>query len=210
MPSKPDHVDKFLEEIRGELPADLDIEVEGIVDRIHGINRRIHKMLDETLEQYDLASGDWKVLCSLRWQGKPHRRSAGDLARIADLSSGAMTNRLDQLEKAGLFKRLPDPDDRRGVLVELTPKGRRLHQEAIGIRPSGGAARRGALKREKEQLNDLLRRVMLALESRFPVAAVVGVRLVPQPAHAPGGSLYGPRVRRGGCSAAARQARGKT
>ena len=71
MPSKPDHVDKFLEEIRGELPADLDIEVEGIVDRIHGINRRIHKMLDETLEQYDLASGDWKVLCSCAGRGSP-------------------------------------------------------------------------------------------------------------------------------------------
>ena len=38
MPSKPDHVDKFLEEIRGELPADLDIEVEGIVDRLAGLS----------------------------------------------------------------------------------------------------------------------------------------------------------------------------
>jgi hypothetical protein len=33
---------------------------------------------------------------------KPHRRSAGDLARSADLSSGAMTNRLDQLEEGDL------------------------------------------------------------------------------------------------------------
>ena len=80
-----------------------------------------------------------------------------------------MTNRLDQLEKAGLVKRLPDPDDRRGVLVELTPKGRRLHQEAIGIQAEKEALLAEALsKREKEQLNDLLRRVMLALESRFP------------------------------------------
>jgi DNA-binding MarR family transcriptional regulator len=169
MPSKPDHIDTFLDEIRAELPADLDIEVEGIVDRINGINRRIHKMLDETLEQYDLSSGDWKVLCSLRWRGKPHRRSAGDLARIAELTSGAMTNRLDQLEKAGLVKRLPDPDDRRGVLVELTPKGRRLHQEAIGIQAEKEALIAEALtRREKEQLNDLLRLVMLALEKRFP------------------------------------------
>jgi DNA-binding MarR family transcriptional regulator len=169
MPSRRDHVDEFLEEIRAELPADLDIEVEGIVDRINGINRRIHKMLDETLEQYDLMTGDWKVLSSLRWQGKPNRRSAGDLARIADLSSGAMTNRLDQLEKAGLVKRVPDPHDRRGVLVELTPKGRRLHQEAIGIQAEKEALLAEALtQREKEQLNDLLRRVMLALEARFP------------------------------------------
>ena len=126
MPSKPDHVDKFLEDIRGELPADLDIEVEGIVDRINGINRRIHKMLDETLEQYDLASGDWKVLCSLRWQGKPHRRSAGDLARLADLSSGAMTNRLDQLEKAGIVERSLVPGRPPHTEYALTVRGRSL------------------------------------------------------------------------------------
>jgi len=167
--SERDHVDRFLDEIRAELPADLDFEVEGIVDRINGINGRIRKLLDETLEQYDLASGDWKVLCSLRWKGRPHRRSAGELARIADLSSGAMTNRLDQLEQAGLVKRLPDPDDRRGVLVELTPKGRRLHQEAIGVQAEKEAMLAEALtNREKTQLNDLLRRVMLVLEERVP------------------------------------------
>jgi DNA-binding MarR family transcriptional regulator len=164
-----DHVDRFLDEIRTELPADLDLEVEGIVDRINGINWRIRKMLDETLDQYDLTSGDWKVLCSLRWKGKPHRRSAGDLARIADLSSGAMTNRLDQLEQAGLVKRLADPDDRRGVLVELTPKGLRLHREAIGVQAEKEAMLAEALTdRETTQLNELLRRVMLVLEERVP------------------------------------------
>jgi DNA-binding MarR family transcriptional regulator len=165
--SESDHIDRFLDEIRGELPADLDLEVEGIVDRINGINGRIRKLLDETLEQYDLTSGDWKVLCSLRWKGKPHRRSAGELARIADLSSGAMTNRLDQLEQAGLVRRLPDPDDRRGVLVELTPKGLRLHQEAIGVQAEKEKLLADALsEREKVQLESLLRRVMLVLEQR--------------------------------------------
>ena len=36
MPSKPDRVDRFLNEIRGDLPPDLDVEVEGVVDRIEG------------------------------------------------------------------------------------------------------------------------------------------------------------------------------
>jgi DNA-binding MarR family transcriptional regulator len=166
--TKHDHVDRFLDEIRAELPPHLDLDVEGIVDRIHGIDWRIRKMLDETLEQYELSSSDWKVLCSLRWK-KPHRRSAGDLARIADLSSGAMTSRLDQLEDAGLVQRLPDPDDRRGVLVELTPKGRRLHQEAIGVQAEKEALLAEALtEQEKAQLNDLLRRVMLVLQERVP------------------------------------------
>jgi DNA-binding MarR family transcriptional regulator len=80
-----------------------------------------------------------------------------------------MTNRLDQLEQAGLVRRLHDPDDRRGVLVELTAKGRRIHQEAIGVQAEKEALLAEALtEREKEQLNDLLRRVMLVLEQRVP------------------------------------------
>jgi DNA-binding MarR family transcriptional regulator len=164
-----DHVDRFLEEIRGELPEGIDLAVEGIVDRIHGINLRLRRMLDETLEPYGLASGDWKVLSSLRWAGKPYRRSAGELARIADLSSGAMTNRLDQLEAAGYVERLRDPADGRGVLVELTPAGLRLHQEAIGVQAEKEALIGAALTvREKAQLEALLRRLLVALEQRAP------------------------------------------
>ncbi len=164
-----DHVDRFLEEIRDELPESIDLVVEGIVDRIQGINWRLRKMLDETLEPYGLASGDWRVLNALRWVGEPYRRSAGELARIADLSSGAMTNRVDQLEKAGVVKRVRDPDDGRGVLVQLTPKGLRLHREAIGVQAEKEALLGAALtEREKTQLEALLRRLMLTLEQRSP------------------------------------------
>src|SRR5580765_6670375 len=160
-----DHVDRFLDEIRDELPADVDLTVEGIVDRIHGINWRIRKMLDETLDQQQLGIGDWKVLNSLRWAGRPYRRSAGELAKRADLTSGAMTSRLDQLEDEGLVRRLRDPDDRRGVLVELTEQGRKRHEEAFGVQAQKEALLGDALgERELEQLNALLRRVMLSLE----------------------------------------------
>jgi DNA-binding MarR family transcriptional regulator len=164
-----DHVDRFLDEVRDELPAEVDLTVEGIVDRVNGINWRIRKMLDETLEQQGLTSADWKVLTALRWQGKPYRRSAVDLAKRTDLSSGAMTNRLDQLEEEGLVRRLRDPDDRRGVLVELTEKGRKRHQAAIGVQAKKEALLAEALsERDMEQLNSLLRRVMLTLEERLP------------------------------------------
>jgi DNA-binding MarR family transcriptional regulator len=168
-PPELDHVDRFLEEIRGELPEAMDIVVEGIVDRIQGINWRLRKMLDETLEPYGLASGDWRVLSALRWAGKPYRRSAGELARNADLSTGAMTNRLDQLEKAGFVKRRRDPADGRGVLVELTAKGLRLHREAVEVQAEKEALLAKALTApEKAQLESLLRRLMLTLEQRAP------------------------------------------
>ena len=162
-----DHVDRFLDEIRAELPSDLDMTVEGIVDRVQGIARRLHKLLDETVSEYGLSHGEWRVLSSLRWAGKPYRRSAGELARIADLSTGAMTNRLDQLEEAGLVRRLRDPDDRRGVLVEPTDRGRELWEEALGAQAEKEALFTAALTaREREQLNGLLRRLMLEFEKR--------------------------------------------
>ena len=162
-----DHVDRWLAEIREELPGNLDLTVEGIVDRIQSIARRLQRVLDETMSAYGLSHGEWRVLTSLRWAGPPFRRSAGDLARIAELSTGAMTNRLDQLEDAGLVKRLRDPDDRRGVLVELTDRGREVWEEALVVQAEKEALLAAALdERERERLNTLLRRLMLEFEQR--------------------------------------------
>jgi hypothetical protein len=116
-----DHIDRFLEEVSADLPADLDLAVEGIVDRISGINRRIKWMHADTLEQLGLTLSDWKVLTALRWSGPPYRRKAGELARHAELTSGAMTSRLDALEAEGLVRRLRDPADRRSATTSRWP-----------------------------------------------------------------------------------------
>jgi DNA-binding MarR family transcriptional regulator len=164
MKTEEDHVDRFLAE--HELPG-VDLEVEGIVDRINGLNRRLHKMLDETLAEFGLMHGEWKVLNHLQGAGPPYRRSAGKLAERAELSSGAMTNRLDRLEQAGLVRRLRDPDDRRGVKVELTEMGLKVWEDALRTGAAQEALVAGALsKDEKGQLNALLRRLMLEFERR--------------------------------------------
>jgi DNA-binding MarR family transcriptional regulator len=160
-----DHVDRFLESTWLEEIPNLDIEVEGIVDRINGLARRFKRSLNETLAAYGLSYGEWDVLGALRRAGPPFRRSAGELAEISELSSGAMTSRLDKLEQSGLVKRLPDPNDRRGVLIELTKAGHKAWDEATGAEAAREALIAGALnKREKEQLNALLRRLMLQFE----------------------------------------------
>src|SRR5712691_147224 len=161
-----DHVDRFLETIHFVLP-DLDLEVEGIVDRIAGLSRRIHRSMDETLAEFGLDSAEHKALSALAQAGPPHHSTPGKLAKRMDLSSGALTNRLDRLEEAGLIRRLPDSDDRRGVVVELTEEGRRLYQQAVGVQAKKEALVTAALnEREKKQLNALLRRLMLEFERR--------------------------------------------
>ena len=57
---------------------------------------------------------------------------AGRAAELARLSRPAMTTALDRLERAGYARRVPDPDDRRRVLVELTPLARERAEEIWG------------------------------------------------------------------------------
>ena len=159
-----DHVDDFLDSL--DLP-DIDLSVEGIVDRIIGLARRLRRAFDETLSEVGLNHGEWGVLSTLRNAGPPHRRSPSALAARAELSSGAMTNRLDQLERAGLVRRLPDPSDRRGVQVELTSDGLATWKRAAAVQAAKESIISSALgESERESLNVLLRRIMIAFEER--------------------------------------------
>src|SRR5262249_45994255 len=140
----------------------LDHEVEGIVDRINSLRRRFRHALEETLKQHDLTWGEWNVLGSLILGDCD---SPGELASGLEVSTGAMTNRLDKLEQAGLIGRAPDPTDRRGVKIEVTDAGRRAWTDSTSAQARKEALVASALTRpEQEQLNVLLRKLMLAFD----------------------------------------------
>jgi DNA-binding MarR family transcriptional regulator len=50
--------------------------------------------------------------------------TAGRLAEVTGLTTGAITTAIDRLERAGIARRVRDPADRRRVLVELTPEAK--------------------------------------------------------------------------------------
>lgn len=161
-----DSVDKLLAGWVGELPG-IDRDVEGIVERIQLLEKRIRRMLDETLAEFGLNVGEWKVLGSLVKAGEPFRSSPGVLAKHEKLTTGAMTNRLDRLEAMGFVRRLPDPADRRGVVVELTEAGRDIWERSVGAQAAKEQFVASALDRaEQDQLNALLRRLVLNAERR--------------------------------------------
>ncbi|HEX2142640.1 MAG TPA: MarR family transcriptional regulator [Candidatus Limnocylindria bacterium] len=159
-----DVVDRMLKIWKTELP-DLDLDIEGIVERIQKLNKHLDRALNETLANFQLDRGEWWLLGALRRSGPPYRRSPGHLAQEMGLSSGAMTKRLDRLETAGLVRRLPDPNDRRSLQVELTEAGWQMWQDSVSVQAQKEQMVASALSREeKEQLNTLLRRLMLEFE----------------------------------------------
>ena len=157
-----DALDDSLEVWAREIP-DLDPLTEGIIERIQILAYNVNQSLDETLETYELDRRSFSLLGKLRKHGSPYRVSAGRLATELRLSSGAMTNRLDRMEAAGLIRRVPDPNDRRGTLVEPTELGHALWDKTVGAQARREAEFTSGLSQaEKERVHDLLRALMLA------------------------------------------------
>jgi DNA-binding MarR family transcriptional regulator len=77
-----------------------------------------------------------------------------------------MTNRVDQLAKAGLVRREPDPQDRRGVLVTLTPAGvDRVDAALADLLCSEHALLSGLSETDRRTLADLLRVLLAPLDA---------------------------------------------
>ncbi|HEY1726770.1 MAG TPA: MarR family transcriptional regulator [Candidatus Baltobacteraceae bacterium] len=158
-----DRVDHILAQWKRERP-DLDTRPMAVVGRIQRATAALRPLLDATHEASGLQSESFDVLASLRRNGSPHQLSPTDLYREMMLTSGAMTNRIDRLEEAGLVARRADPNDRRGTLVRLTPKGKTLIDNATTKHVANEERLLSVLTlREQQQLNDILRKLLIAL-----------------------------------------------
>ena len=159
----PDSIDGFLERVLPLYPS-LDPQTEAAVDRMTKIVKHLDRISGRTVAAFGLNVGEFKCLLKLHSK-EAEEVSAGDLADILDLSTGAMTNRLDGLEEAGYLTRRRGTEDRRSVLVAITPEGREVLGAAVAAQ---GAEERDLLAslepEEREQLNALLRRVVRAIE----------------------------------------------
>jgi DNA-binding MarR family transcriptional regulator len=167
-----DRLDDMLVVWAREIPG-LDPLTEGIVERIQFLAKKFNQSMDETLEQFGLDHRSFHLLGRLRSVGPPYRRTPGQLADEMHLSGGAMTNRLDRAEAAGLIRRLPDPSDRRGTLIEPTKAGHAAWDKTVGTQAHTEALIAGNLsQKEREELHRLLRHLMRA----FPAKELWGAR----------------------------------
>jgi DNA-binding MarR family transcriptional regulator len=125
-----DEVDDLVAGWRSERP-DLDLEPLQVLSRVSRLSRHLDRARRTAFAAHGLEAWEFDVLSALRRQGPPYQLSPGSLLHATLVTSGTMTNRIDRLAAGGLVRRLPDPQDKRGVLVELTGRGQSVADAAL-------------------------------------------------------------------------------
>jgi DNA-binding MarR family transcriptional regulator len=139
-----DEVDRLVEAWRRER-SDLDLRPMEVLSRVSRLSHHLDRARRQAFTEHGIESWEFDVLAALRRAGAPYELSPGRLLRETLVTSGTMTNRVDRLASRGLVERHPDPSDRRGVLVRLTPDGK----DAVD------GSFTGLLEAERELLADL-------------------------------------------------------
>jgi DNA-binding MarR family transcriptional regulator len=170
-----DAVDRLLEQWRQERP-ELDVSGLGLAVRIELLAKLLRRSTEQSLAAVGLKPWQYDVLSALRRQGPPYALPATELARASLLTSGAMTTRIDHLETQGLVERHPDPRDRRGVRVLLTPRGLEVIDAAIHARfMSAETSVQGLDAEERLAVEAGLRKLLLSLRPPRSQAASAAI-----------------------------------
>jgi DNA-binding MarR family transcriptional regulator len=92
--------------------------------------RRLARRFDDALRPVGLTNGQFSLLMSLN---RPTPAGMGSVAGLLGMDRTTLTAALKPLERRGLLQIAPDPDDRRGRLLTLTPAGLAMLADAVPI-----------------------------------------------------------------------------
>lgn len=122
----------------------------------------------ETLAGFNLSTGEFDILATLRRSARPYVLTPTELQRSLLITSGGLTKLLYQLEASDLISRSVQAQDKRSKLVHLTPKGKKTAEKAMAaVQKVANDWLGDALpRRELEQMKNLLSKAARALENR--------------------------------------------
>jgi DNA-binding MarR family transcriptional regulator len=118
-----DQVDHIIEQWNAHQTAHVDPAPLAVTGRILQIARHLERARLQLLAPWRLTLADFDVLATLARSRREEGVNPRSLLSETMVTSGAITTRLDRLEALGYIRRMPDPADRRGVLVQLTATG---------------------------------------------------------------------------------------
>ncbi|MFD5869639.1 MarR family winged helix-turn-helix transcriptional regulator [Streptomyces sp. NPDC060322] len=163
-----DHVARIQAEWARERP-DLDVRPQAVIGRLHRLGALLTEQLCAVYRRHGLGEGEFDVLAALRRAGEPYERAPGELAAHTMVTTGAMTKRVDRLERDGLVTRRRSAADGRGRVVALTPAGRDLIDQAFGAHMQNERRLLDALSPEEAaQLETLLTAWLARVEPPAP------------------------------------------
>ena len=146
--------------------ADLDLSPVEVFSRIGRLSRHLDRARRSAFDRSDLDSWEFDVLSALRRAGSPYQLSPKALLQQTLVSSGTMTNRIDRLVSRGLVERRTDPNDGRGILVQMTAQGLARVDAAITRLVDAEADLLDGLSAvEQERLAGLLRKLSLGFDA---------------------------------------------
>ena len=144
---------------------DLAVGALQVTARLSRIGPHLARRQEEVFSRFGLNRGEVGALSALRIAPPPHRLSPTRLAKGLMLSSAGVTSRIDRLEHRGFVRRLPDPDDRRGVIIELTAEGREIVDAAVAANAVSDHQLLARLEPDElTTLEGLLRKLLAGLE----------------------------------------------
>lgn len=159
-----DRIDKITKQWQRERP-DLDISPMGLIGRLGNVTLHLSREMEKVFSQFGLNTSSFDVLATLRRAGDPYTLSPGEMLSTLMVTSGTMTNRIDQLEKAGWVIRKVNPEDGRSFLVSLTPEGLELINQVIEAHIENQKRLVSGLSQQEQQtLNQLLKVFLNSLE----------------------------------------------
>ena len=166
LPTTPDLiagiVDQWKETAVEPLPSLMGTE---IIGRIVRMNSLVSRKIDENLATFQLNVGEFDLLAVLLRE-PTHALTPSEIQSLILISSGGLSNRMTRLESRGLIERLPDPRDRRGVIVSLTPSGKSLIET---VAPKHLAIENASIEMlsfdEQLLLKNLLKKILLSAEA---------------------------------------------
>ena len=161
-----DEVDQIIAAWQRERP-DLDVTPLQVLSRVSRLGRHLDRRRRQAFSESRLHPFEFDVLAALRRAGAPYRLSPSRLLIQTLVTSGTMTNRIDRLVAKGLVRREPDPRDRRGIQVSLTPAGLSAVDDAMTHLLAHEHELLGALNTaERHDLAALLRTLTAPLDER--------------------------------------------
>jgi len=120
--------------------------------------------LDAELEPFGLKASDYIVLVTL---ANDQALTASSVCSVIAHDPGAMTRKIDGLEKKGLLRRVRSETDRRAINLELTPEGRKLYPKmmsaVVGVI---NEFLHGFSKAEVREMESMLKRILANAEAR--------------------------------------------